>query len=112
MATLIANADAMLAFPAELSTAPLADAENQVRTGWTIRFVCTTIRAVLFKGVSACAETSGHLFSYLSPEQRVPADHPLRTIRTMTDEAFAGCRRRCSCQRGWKSWRSVRFWFH
>jgi len=30
-------------------------------------------------------EQSGHLFSYLSPEQRVPADHPLRIIRTMTD---------------------------
>src|SRR6516225_3145530 len=26
--------------------------------------------------------------SYLSPEQRVPADHPLRTIRTMTDDAL------------------------
>ena len=26
-------------------------------------------------------EQSGHLFSYLSPEQRVPADHPLRPIR-------------------------------
>lgn len=29
-----------------------------------------------------------HLFSYLSPEQRVPADHPLRPIRRMTDEAL------------------------
>ena len=29
-----------------------------------------------------------HLFSYVSPEQRVPADHPLRAIRTMTDEAL------------------------
>ena len=33
-------------------------------------------------------EQSGHLFSYLSPEQRVPACHPLRAIRTMTDEAL------------------------
>src|SRR5215467_1072108 len=33
-------------------------------------------------------EQSGHLFSHLSPEQRVPADHPLRAIRTMTDEAL------------------------
>jgi len=33
-------------------------------------------------------EQSGHLFSYLSPEQRVPAGHPLRAIRTMTDEAL------------------------
>jgi transposase len=33
-------------------------------------------------------EQSGHLFSYLSPAQRVPADHPLRTIRSMTDDAL------------------------
>jgi transposase len=33
-------------------------------------------------------EQSGHLFSYLSPEQRVPADHPLRSIRQMTDAAL------------------------
>jgi len=36
-------------------------------------------------------QQSGHLFSYLSPEQRVPADHPLRVIRQMTDEAVT-CR--------------------
>lgn len=29
------------------------------------------------------------MFSYLSPEQRVRADHPLRTIRRLTDEVFA-----------------------
>jgi transposase len=33
-------------------------------------------------------QTSG-MFSYLSPEQRVRADHPLRAIRRMTDEVFA-----------------------
>src|SRR5467141_2013532 len=33
-------------------------------------------------------EQSGHLFSYLSPEERVPADHPLRAIRVMTDAAL------------------------
>lgn len=33
-------------------------------------------------------QQSGHLFSYLSPEQRVPADHPLRAIRRMTEEAL------------------------
>ena len=38
-------------------------------------------------------EQSGHLFSYLSPEERVPADHPLRPIRTMTDEALRRMRR-------------------
>ena len=34
-------------------------------------------------------EQSGHLFSYLSPEQRVPVVHPLRTIRAMTDDVPA-----------------------
>jgi len=33
-------------------------------------------------------QQAGHLFSYLSPEQRVPADHPLRAIRQMTDLAL------------------------
>ncbi|MBZ5555507.1 MAG: transposase [Acidobacteriia bacterium] len=28
------------------------------------------------------------MFSYLSPEQRVPEDHPLRPIRKMVDEAL------------------------
>src|ERR1039458_10713490 len=27
-------------------------------------------------------------FSYVSPEQRVPQDHPLRPLRVMTDEAL------------------------
>src|SRR6059036_208197 len=31
---------------------------------------------------------TGHLFSYLSPEDRIPADHPLRPIRQMTDAVF------------------------
>jgi transposase len=30
-----------------------------------------------------------HMFSYISPEQRVPADHPLRAIRRLTDAALA-----------------------
>ncbi len=30
------------------------------------------------------------MFSYISPEQRVPADHPLRVVREMTDEALRG----------------------
>ena len=33
-------------------------------------------------------ERSDFLFSYVSPEQRVPADHPLRPIRQMTDAAL------------------------
>jgi transposase len=34
-------------------------------------------------------EQTSHMFSYLSPEQRVRQDHPLRAIRRMTDEALA-----------------------
>ena len=30
-----------------------------------------------------------HIFSYLSPEERVPRDHPLRAIRAMVDEVLA-----------------------
>jgi transposase len=33
-------------------------------------------------------QQAGHLFSYLSPEERVPSDHPLRAVRRMTDEAL------------------------
>jgi len=39
-------------------------------------------------------QQTAHLFSYLSPEQRVPADHPLRAIRTLTDEALRTVSRR------------------
>jgi hypothetical protein len=28
------------------------------------------------------------VFSYISPEQRVPQDHPLRSLRAMTDKAL------------------------
>lgn len=34
------------------------------------------------------------MYSYISPEQRVPADHPLRPIREMTDRVLAGMSRR------------------
>jgi transposase len=34
-------------------------------------------------------EQSGSMFSYVSLEQRVPADHPLRAIRRITDRALA-----------------------
>jgi transposase len=33
------------------------------------------------------------MFSYVSPEQRVPNDHPLRAIRTLVDEVLAGMSR-------------------
>lgn len=38
----------------------------------------------------------GAMFSYLSPEQRVPADHPLRAIRAMVDVALSGLSERLS----------------
>lgn len=34
-------------------------------------------------------DRSDFLFSYVSPEHRVPADHPLRPVRHMTDAALA-----------------------
>ena len=39
-------------------------------------------------------ERSDFLFSYVSPEERVPPDHPLRPIRQMTDAALARLRPR------------------
>jgi transposase len=35
-------------------------------------------------------QDGSELFSYISLEQRVPQDHPLRTIRGMTDRVFEG----------------------
>ena len=34
-------------------------------------------------------EQASHLFSYVSPEQRVPANHPVRAIRQITDRVLA-----------------------
>src|SRR5215207_7449226 len=34
-------------------------------------------------------DRSGGLFSYVRLEERVPADHPLRPIRALADEALA-----------------------
>src|SRR5437870_12588914 len=34
-------------------------------------------------------EQAAHLFSYVSPEARVPRDHPLRALREMTDRVLA-----------------------
>src|SRR5215470_9107858 len=39
-------------------------------------------------------EKQGGMFSYVSPEQRIPADHPLRPIREMTDEVLRQLSRR------------------
>src|ERR1700730_11991641 len=34
------------------------------------------------------------MFSYMSPEQRVPADHPLRPIRDIVDQVMKGLSRK------------------
>lgn len=39
-------------------------------------------------------QQQNHMFSYLSPEKRVPKDHPLRVIRTMVDQVLAQLSRR------------------
>src|SRR5947207_10062771 len=39
-------------------------------------------------------EKQAGMFSYVSPEQRIPADHPLRPIREMTDEVLRQLSRR------------------
>ena len=39
-------------------------------------------------------EQTTHMFSYLSPEHRVPADHPLRAVWALTDEALHTMSRR------------------
>ena len=33
-------------------------------------------------------ENQGYMFSYLSPEERVPPDHPLRRVKALADEAL------------------------
>ena len=37
-------------------------------------------------------DRSEAFFSYLPVERRIPADHPLRAIRSLTDTALAGLR--------------------
>ena len=51
---------------------------------------------ILLKGATSCADTMSRPItcSYLSPEQRVPADHPLRAVRAMTDHALKTMSRR------------------
>src|SRR2546428_11967441 len=54
-----------------------------------------SIRTTMLASLTGAARMRGHddqaahLFSYVSPEQRVPADHPLRAIRQMTDRVLA-----------------------
>ena len=39
-------------------------------------------------------QQQNHIFSYVSPEERVRKDHPLRTIRAMVDEVLQQLSRR------------------
>src|SRR5215475_12957119 len=43
------------------------------------------IRSVVMRGIDA---TQSAMFSYVSPERRVPKDHPLRQIRSLCDIAL------------------------
>ena len=45
-------------------------------------------------------EQTQHMFSHLSPEQRVPADHPLRAVRALTDHALKTMSRRLYAKTG------------
>lgn len=46
------------------------------------------IHVIMFQGMRGQNTQQSTMFSYLSPEQRVPADHPLRRIRPMVDVAL------------------------
>src|SRR5579864_8462731 len=46
------------------------------------------------EGMRGDDQQQNHLFSYLSPEERVRKDHPLRGIRTMVDEVLTQLSRR------------------
>ena len=37
------------------------------------------------EGMRGDDQQQNHIFSYLSPEERVPADHPLRPVRIIVD---------------------------
>ncbi len=39
-------------------------------------------------------DPQSHIFSYFSPEQRVPANHPLRSIKAYTDSTLKQIRLR------------------
>jgi hypothetical protein len=43
---------------------------------------------MLAEGMRGVDQRQNHIFSYLSPEERVRKDHPLRVIRAMVDEVL------------------------
>ena len=46
------------------------------------------------EGMRGDDQQQNHIFSYLSPEERVRKDHPLRAVRTMVDEVHTQLSRR------------------
>src|SRR3989442_6711760 len=46
------------------------------------------------EGMRGEDQQQNHIFSYLSPEERVRKDHPLRSIRAMVDEVLSRLSRR------------------
>src|SRR6201988_1693052 len=40
------------------------------------------------EGMRGTDQQQSHIFSYLSPEERVRKDHPLRAVRSMVDEVL------------------------
>ena len=49
---------------------------------------------MLAEGMRGTDAQQSQMFSYLSPEQRVRKDHPLRALRTMVEEVQRGCHRK------------------
>jgi len=58
-----------------------------LKMGSTARRSRTTV-----PGMRGDDQAPDSMFSYASPEQRVPKDHPLRAIRQLVDEILCGCR--------------------
>src|ERR1700731_929427 len=46
------------------------------------------------EGMRGADQQQNHIFSYLSPEERVRKDHPLRAVRAMVDEVLKQLSRR------------------
>src|SRR5438477_7117283 len=49
---------------------------------------------MLREGMRGADQQQSHIFSYLSPEERVRKDHPLRRVRAMVDEVLQQLSRR------------------
>jgi transposase len=58
------------------------------------KYLRSTAKAVTKGVMRGKDEQQLDVFSYISPEQRVPQDHPLRPLRAMTDEALQQLRPR------------------